>query len=146
VVVHVDGEGVEPDLDTHLLELALGVALQPGGEWRQHRRRALQQDDPGLVGVDRPVVGREHGVGKFGDLPDQLDTGGSGTDDDEGQPIGPFLRVGGHLGHLKLGEDPIAQITGVLDGLHARRELGEVLVAEVRVGCARGDDERVVGQ
>jgi hypothetical protein len=35
VVVHVDGQGVQPDLHAHLLQLPLGVALQFEGEWRQ---------------------------------------------------------------------------------------------------------------
>ena len=146
VVVHVHGEGVEPDLDAHLLQRPLGVALQPGRERRQDGLRAFQQDDPGLVGVDRAVVPRQHGVGQLGDLPDELDTGGAGADHDEGQPVGAFLRVGRDLGHLELRQDPVAQVPGVLDGLHPGGELGEVVVAEVRVGRARGDDEGVVGQ
>ena len=38
LVVHVDGQGVHPDLDAHLLEALLGVALQLLRERRQHRR------------------------------------------------------------------------------------------------------------
>jgi hypothetical protein len=54
--------------------------------------------------------------------------------------------VGRDLGHLELGQDPVAQVPRVLDRLHPGGELGDVVVAEVRVGRARGDDEGVVGQ
>ena len=71
---------------------------------------------------------------------------GPGPDHDEGEPVGPFLRVGGDLGHLELGEDAVAQVPGILDRLHTGGELGEVVVAEIGVGGARGHHEGVVGQ
>jgi hypothetical protein len=65
-------------------------------------------------------------VGELGDLADRLDTGGARPDHDEGEPVGTFLGVGGDLGHLELGEDAVAQVSGVLDRLHTGGELGEV--------------------
>jgi hypothetical protein len=50
------------------------------------------------------------------------------------------------LGTLEGGEDAAAQLQGVVDGLHARGELGEVVVAEVRLPGACGDHQAVVGQ
>ena len=50
-----------------------------------------------------------------------------------------------HLGHLEGAEDPPAQLHGVVDRLHARRVAGQLVVAEVRLWHAGGDDEAVVG-
>ena len=122
------------------------VGLQLLVERRQHRGRALQQDDPRLAGVDRPVVARQHGVRQLRDLPDRLHTGRAGADHHERQPLGPLGRVGRQLGHLERRQDPVAQVPGVLDGLHAGRELGELVAAEVGVRGAGRDDQRVVAQ
>ena len=93
VVVHADGERVEVDLHSHLLQLPVRVGLQLLVERRQHRRRALQQDDPRLAGVDRAVVARQHGVRQLRDLPDGLHAGRAGADHDEREQLGPLGRV-----------------------------------------------------
>jgi hypothetical protein len=85
-------------------------------------------------------------VGELGNLADELDTGGPGPDHDKGEPVGSFLRVGGDLGHLELGKDAVAQVSGILDRLHTGGELGEVVVAEIGVGGTRSHHEGVVGQ
>ena len=48
------------------------------------------------------------------------------------------------LGHLEGAEDPAPELEGVVDRLHAGRELGEVVVAEVGLRRAGRHDERVV--
>jgi len=58
-------------------------------------------------------------------------------------PVGPSL-VLDQLGHLEAAEDPPAQLEGIIDALHTRRETREVVVAEVRLAGPRSDDERVV--
>ena len=52
--------------------------------------------------------------------------------------------VVGALGQLEGAEDAAAQLQRVVDGLHAGRELGELVVAEVGLAGAGGDDQRVV--
>ena len=52
----------------------------------------------------------------------------------------------GHLGHLERAEDAPTQLQRVVDGLHARRVPGELVVTEVRLGHAGGDDQAVVRQ
>ena len=49
------------------------------------------------------------------------------------------------LGHLERAEDPALQLERVVDRLHARREHRELVVPEVRLTGARGDDQAVVG-
>jgi hypothetical protein len=100
----------------------------------------------GIVGVDRPVVARQHRVGQLRDLPDERDTGRAGPDHHKGQPLGPLGPVRRHLGHLELRQDAVAQVPRVLHGLHPRSELGELVLAEVGVSAAGGNHQRVVGQ
>src|SRR3546814_1220723 len=67
--------------------------------------------------------------------------GRTGADDDEGQ-LAPDLVLGlRELGELEGAEDAAAQLEGVVDRLHARGVLGEVVVAEVRLAGAGGHDE-----
>ena len=78
-------------------------------------------------------------------MPGHFDAGGAGTDDGEGQQLLAALGVAGPLGLLEGAQDSAAQLERVVDRLHARREFGEVVVAEVRLAGAGGDDEGVVG-
>jgi len=71
-VVHVDGQGVQPDLDAHLLQPLLRVLLESRHERRQHGPGAFQQDDPRLVRVHGAIVPGQHGVRQLRDLRDQL--------------------------------------------------------------------------
>jgi hypothetical protein len=57
--------------------------------------------------------------------------------------VGPGLQLL-PLGQLKRQQDTAADLGGVLNGLEPRRELGPVVVAEVAVRGAGGEDEVVV--
>ncbi len=83
-------------------------------------------------------------VRELGDLAGHLHAGRTGADDDEGQQLLAPTGVTGPLGLLERTEDAAAQLQRVVDRLHARRELGEMVVAEVRLPGTRGDDQRVV--
>jgi hypothetical protein len=85
-------------------------------------------------------------VGQLGHLSDQLHPGRPGSDHHERQPLAPLLRVGGQLGHLERGQDVAAQMPGVFKGLHARRELRELVAAEVGVRRAASNHQHVVRQ
>ncbi len=113
-------------------------------ERREHLVDGVDEDDPRLGGVDSPEVVPERAVRELGDLARHLDTRGSGAHDDEGQ--GPLLlgRGPGELGDLEGAEDPAAQLQRVVDGLHAGRVTGELVVAEPRLAGAGGDEQRVV--
>ena len=56
-----------------------------------------------------------------------------------------FDRVDVSLGDLECTEDPPPQLDRVVEGLHPGSEEGELLVPEVRLGHACGDDQAVVG-
>ena len=72
-------------------------------------------------------------MGQLGQLADQLNPGRPGSDHHKGQVLGLFRGVGGQLGHLEGAEDVAAQMAGVLEGLHPRRELSPLVVPEVGV-------------
>ena len=144
VVVDVDDHRVQLDLDAHALEAGRGLATELRAERRQDGRRGVEQDHPGLGRVDVAERALEGLVAHLGDLAGQLDTGGAGADDHEGQQLGALGGVVGQLGLLEGAQDPTAQFECVVDGLHAGRVLGEVIVAEVRLIGAGGDDEVVV--
>ena len=81
-------------------------------------------------------------MGELGDLAGHLDSGRAGADHDEGQQMVDVLAAAGaELGHLERAEDAPAQLEGVVDALHAGGVLGEVVVAEVGLGGAGGDEK-----
>jgi hypothetical protein len=137
---------VQPDVHALLAQLGDRVRLQFGVERTQHRAQSLDQDDPRLPGVDAAVVAGQHLVRQLGHLAGQLHAGGSGADHHEGQPLGALRGVLAQLRHLERGQDVAAQVAGVLDGLHAGRELGPLVPAEIGMGGTCGDHQRVVRQ
>ena len=143
-LVDVDDHRAELHLDAELLQRVLGLLAELRAERRQHLRRRVEQDHPGLAGVDPAEVVAQRAVRELGDLAGHLDAGRAGADDHEGQQPLDLLLVVGDLGELEGAEDPAAQLEGVVDALHAGRELGELVVAEVGLAGAGRHDQRVV--
>ena len=83
-------------------------------------------------------------VGQFGDLAGHLDSGRAGTDNDEGEQLLAAVGVAGAFGLFEGSKDASAQLQRIVNGLHAGRPLGELIVAEIRLARARGDDQGVV--
>ena len=145
VGVDVGHHRAELHLDAGLVQLPPGAAAEPLAEGGQHVRGGVEQDDAGGGGVDAAEVLAQGAVGELGDLAGHLHPGRAGADDDEGQQPVDLGLVLGELGELEGAEDPAAQLEGVVDALHAGRELGEPVVAEVGLAGAGGDDQLVVG-
>ena len=145
VLVDVGDHRVEADGHAGLLQGALGLAAEALAKRRQDLRRSVQQVDLGGLGAELGVLLGQRAVGQLGDLAGQLHAGRAGSDDDEGQKALALGRVIGHLCLLEGGQDGGADLQGVIQRLHARGELGEVVVAEVGLVGASGDDEGVVG-
>ncbi len=103
----------------------------------------LDQNHAGLSRVDGAERPREGPIRELGDLADDLDAGRSCADHDKGQPALPFGLGRRHLGGLERAEDAAAQLERVVDGLHARREGLEMIVAEVGLLRASGQDQGV---
>ncbi len=97
-----------------------------------------------LARIDEPEAALERLIRQFLDLARHFDTGRPGADDHERQQLPAACRVTGPLGLLEGAEDAAPQLERVVDRLHAGRELGEVVVAEVGLPRASRDDELVV--
>jgi len=114
---------------------------------RQHGRRRVEQDDVRLGRVDEPEAALERLIGELGDLASPSRRPSACPDHDEGQQLlapAPFGRWTAPPARRPQGCG--RELQRVVDRLHARRELGEVVVAEVRLAGARRDDEAVVGR
>src|SRR6202521_5622276 len=62
-------------------------------------------------------------------------------------PVGPpptMTRFSSRLRSLEREQDAPANFGGILDALQARRERLPIIVAEISVACARGEDEIIV--
>ena len=68
---------------------------------------------------------------------------GPAHDGERQQPLAPLGRWTARP--LEGAQNPASQLERVVDGLHAGREFGEMVVAEVGLAGARGDDQAVVG-
>ena len=107
---------------------------------------AVEQQHPGVLRLDVPVLAAQRLGGDLADLPGQFHAGRPGADQGEGEPAGPFGRVAGGLGHLERAEYPPPDLQGVLDGLHPGRDRGVLVVPEVGLPDAGGQDEVVVAE
>ena len=87
----------------------------------------------------------EAAVGEFADLAGQLHPGRAAADDDEGHEEPLQRLVGEVLGDLEGAVDAAAQLHGVVDRLHPGGDQGELVVPEVGLPGAGGDDQAVVG-
>ncbi len=144
VAVDVGHHGAELNLDPHLLQPFLGPFAQLLAHRRQHRRCGVEQDHPGLGGVDVPEATAQRLICQFGDLPGHFDTGRTGAHHGEGQQLGAAHRIAGTLGLFERAEDTATEFQRVVDRLHAGSELGEMIVAEVGLPGAGRDDQAVV--
>jgi hypothetical protein len=131
VDVDVGDHRPELDLDAELLQLLARLAAQFSAVHGQDVVGAVEQDHPGLPRIDVAERPRQGAARQFRDLAGEFHTGRSRADDHEREEPGPLGGVGGQLGLLERAEDPAAEFECVVDRLHARRELGEVIVAEV---------------
>jgi hypothetical protein len=86
----------------------------------------------------------ERVIGEFGDLPGHFDTGRARADHRERHQLLASRRVARPFGLLERADNTGPQLECVVDRLHARRVLGEVVVAEVRLAGACGHDQAVV--
>jgi hypothetical protein len=144
--VDVGDHRAEVHLDAAPLEHRDRLALQAWRERRERRGGAVEQDHARARRVDRTEVAAQRAVRELGDLPGHLHAGGAGAHDDERQPPAPRLRVELALCHLERAENAPAQLERVVDRLQPRRVAFELVVAEVGLARACGDDQAVVGQ
>ena len=144
--IHAGHDRVHVLLDPELVQGAGRLGRQLRAERGQRRGAAVEQQDPGVLGVDVPVFGAQRLGGHFADLPGQFHARRAGADQGEGEPAPPLGRVGRRLCHLESAEHPPPDDQRVLDGLHAGRVRGELVVPEVGLGHPRRHDQVVVAE
>ena len=132
------------DFDAEAFELGFGFGgeiLRIGG---QHARAAVEQHDAALGGVDVAEVVAHVELGDVADGAGELHAGGSAADDDEIERRVPALLEHLPLGQLKGQQHAAANLGGVFDGFEAGRERLPLVVAEIGVRGAGGENEIVV--
>ena len=132
--------------DTQLRQVPGGQGGQFRAEHRQRGVPAVEEQDPGVFGLDVPVLAAQRLGRDLADLSGELDPGRPRPHEGEGEPAPAFGRVVGGLGHLEGAEYPPPDLQRVLDGLHPGREGGVLVVPEVGLPDARGQDEVVIAE
>ena len=131
-------------LDAESFELARRAPGEIVAERRQRFLAAVDQEHAHRRRVERAELAAQSADRELADLPRDLDAGRARADDDDRQPVSSLGGVGRGLGHLERAEDAAPELERVVDRLHARRMQRELVVAEVRLPGAGGDDQAVV--
>lgn len=142
----VGDPGAQVELHSEPPQGSGGTVGQPGAERAQHRVGPLEEQHPGLGGIDLPELPIERVTGDLPDLSREFDTGRPAAHESEGEPLLPFPVVHCRFGHLERPVDPSADLERVVQGLHAGGVRGELVVPEVGLTHAHRDDEVVVRQ
>ena len=126
------------------LQLLFGFDGKVFGVIREDVLLAFNEDDAGLGGIDMAEVAAHVVAGDVADGSGEFDAGGTAADDDEVERV-----MGSGLEHFPLGEfegekDAATNFDGVLNGLESWRQWFPLVMAEVGVGRAGGEDEVVV--
>src|SRR4051812_33196796 len=93
--------------------------------------------------MNDPEVVLQRVIGDLAQCPGELDAGRPGADDDEGEPGIAPRRIRLALGSLKGEQDAAPHLRRVLDRLQPGRERLPLVVAEVVMRGAGGDDQLV---
>ncbi len=144
MAVDLGDDALRLDLHALALELLRPLGRQVLAESREDLLAAVEQPHLGAGRVDVLEVHRQYAVRQLRDLAGDLDAGGPPADDHEAEPGLPSLGVRGESSHLERPEDARPKLERVVDRLHPGRPARELVVAEVRLPGAGGDDQAVV--
>ena len=117
---------------------------EPVGKGGEELGTGLDQDHPRVARVDVAKIARQREAGDLGDRARHLDSGRSAADDDEGhQRLAPG-RIWLAIRLFERRQDAAADVERVLQGLQTRRVGRPLIVAEIGVVRAGGEDQIVV--
>ena len=122
-----------------------GIGREPLGEGRQDPGTGLDEEHAGLAGIDVAELAGQRLLRQLGDDAGELDAGGTAADDAEGHQRPAPLAIGLALGLLEGEEQAPADRRRVLEGLEAGGRGLPLVVAEIGVAGAGGEDEGVIG-
>ncbi len=138
--------GVQPHLDADLGQRVGGVGRQVAREGGEQGRPRLDQDHLGPAGVDAAEVVDQGVAGQLGDRAGHLHTRGPAADHHDGEQGLAEDGVGLDLRPLEGAQQAGADGPRVLDGLQARGMDRPVVVTQIVVHRAGGQDQGVVGE
>ena len=132
------------DFDAEAFELGFGLGGEIRGIGREHARAAIEQHHAALGGIDVAEVVAHVELRDVADGAGKFDPGGSAANDDEIERRVPALLQHLALGKLEGQQHAAANLGCVFDGFKAGRERLPLIVAEIGVRGAGGEDEIVV--
>ncbi len=132
--------GVTPSL----ISAALALADKSSGYVGRTRGRALQQEDARVLRLDGSKVVPERVVCDLRQRARELHAGRAPAHDHERQPFAPLLGIVLSFSRLECVQDFATDLGGLLNAFQAGRVAPPIVVAEVGISRAGGDNQRIV--
>jgi hypothetical protein len=144
-LVDVGDDRVHVLLDAEFLQCLCGFPGQLRPEHRERGAAPVEQEDPRVLRRDGPELSAKRLGRHLPELARQFHARRAAPDENERQPGTALLGGRRRRCHLKCAVDPAADCQRVGDRLHPRRPPGELVMAEIRLPYAGGNDEVVIG-
>jgi len=143
--IGMDGRhgSIQQDFDAQFAQRFLGIGGHFGLEVGEHSRAGLDQHDPRLFGLDVAEVVAQRDARQLDDRTGELHARRACTDDDEGEECLAAFGISLELGALEGQQQPTAHGRRVLEGLEAGRVRFPVILTEIGVLRAGGENEIV---
>ena len=135
----------ELDLDAHALQRARGIVRELLGKGRQHPQTGLDQDDARAARIDVAKVVPQSALRHLGDGAGHFHAGGAAADNDKVSNRSPLGVVFHHLGAFEGDQEAPPDLGRVGDVFQTGRVRRPIVVAEIGVGRAGGEDQIIVG-
>ncbi len=142
---HVGDQRLGANLDSEPPKLLLGLVAEAGWVRWEQSGPAFQQQDGGIAWVDATEIAPQRVAAQLGHCARHLYSRGAAADDDKGEQRLAAHRVGLALRLLESQQHPFPDSDGVLEALESGSQPLPLVVAEVGVLGAGGDDQIVVG-
>ncbi len=152
VILNIDDWRAGVNCRAKALERSACFGRQSRIESRKDSVGRFDEDHLGLPRIDVPKIAAQCLVREFTQHAGQFDAGRPATDDYQREPrlndggigIGVVLGIGFALRAFEGGENAAAYLCGIFDGFQSWREWFPLVVAEVLVLYAGGQDKRIV--
>ena len=133
------------DFNAQIGQLLFGLGGEVFGVGCEHARTCIKNQHAALGRVDVPEVMAHVVLRDVDDGSGELDAGGAAADDDKVERGMPAVLLHLAFGKFKCQEDAAADFSGIFYRFEARCVRSPIVSSKIRVGCAGGHDEVVVG-
>ncbi len=145
-LLHAGDARVDRDVDAEGGERLLSLRGELRRVRGQDARPPFDEEDAGLRRVDRAELATQRVARDLAERARELDSRGPGSDDHEREERAPLGGIRRRLRALEREQDAAPHLDRVLERLQARRRGLPIVVPEVVVAHAGGDDQDVVGK